>query len=228
MKRKIVLIMALVSVMATVALADSLVGVTTRTGNDTAVWSQLGAPGDPISNPFTATSNGGVGITGSFDGGGNGQVMQEGNNWFGNFAVNDFLVWTNSPGQGPLTLSLSQGVSQIGAQIQADFFGSFTAMIQAFDSNGNLLGSFSEAGNSTGDEDNSAIYIGIQDLTGANIAKVTFSLTDCAQDCNDFAINQLSLTTGGGGGGVPEPASLMLLGSGLVGIANLARRRSRK
>lgn len=225
MKRKIVLILALVSVMGTMALADSLVGVTTRTGNDLAVWSQLGAPESTIPNPFNATSNGGIAITGSFEGG-TGIVAQEGNDWFGNFAVNDFLVYTNN--NGPLSLAFNQGVSQVGAQIQANFFGAFTAMIQAYDANGNLLGSFTEDGNSNGNEDNSAIYIGIQDLTGANIASVTFSLTDCAQNCNDFAINQLSLTTGGGGGGVPEPASLMLLGSGLVGIANLARRRSRK
>ena len=224
MKKTIVLICTLALALVTAAMADTLVGVTARTGNDSADWSQLGNPGDSVSNPFTATSTGGIGITGSFAGSGNGMVMQEGNNWGGNFALNDFVLWTNSPGQGPLTLGFSQGVSQVGAQIQADFFGNFTAQIQAFNGN-TLIGTFTEDGNSTGDEDNSAIYIGIKDLDGANITSIVFSLTNCAQDCADFGINLLSLTTGGPPPNVPEPASLLLLGSGLVGFGGLARRR---
>lgn len=223
MKRTAVLMFILVFAMATATMADTLVGVTTRTGNDSADWSQLGSPETPVPNPFNAMTAGGIAITGSFAGGGNGQVMQEGNDWGGNFALNDYLLWTNSPGQGPLTLSFSKGVSQVGAQIQADFYGSFTAEIAAYNGN-TLLGTFSEAGNSTGDEDNSAIYLGIKDLDGANITSIVISLTDCAQDCADFAINQLSLTTGGGGN-VPEPASLLLLGSGLLSLGGIARRR---
>ncbi|HZU44981.1 MAG TPA: PEP-CTERM sorting domain-containing protein [Terriglobales bacterium] len=230
MKKTLVLVFTLALALVTTAMADTLVGVTTRTGNDSADWSQLGSPGTLVSSPFNATTVGGIGITGSFAGGGNGTVMQEGNNWFGNFAINDFVLWTNTdpnlPGQGPLTLALSKGVSQIGAQIQADFYGAFTAQIQAFSGN-TLLGTFSESGNSTSDEDNSAIYLGIKDLSGANITSIVISLTDCAQNCTDFGINQLSLSTGQVGQ-VPEPGSLMLLGSGLLGLGGFARRRFSK
>ena len=48
-------------------------------------------------------------------------------------------------------------------QIQSDWYGPFTATIEAYDINGHLLHSFSENGVATDNGDNSAILIGLAD-----------------------------------------------------------------
>ena len=134
-------------------------------------------------------------------------------------------MWTNSPGQGPLTFTFDTPVFGVGANIQADFDGSFTALIEAFDRDGNLLESFSEDGNSTGSGDGSAIFIGIRNTFG--IESVTFSLTDATGDVNDFAINQLDIIFPPGDE-IPEPATVLLLGGGFLGLSGMGWKRIRK
>jgi len=221
--KKTLFLMVVALANVTVAKADVMFLVTTRVGSDTVNWTQLGPDNTTIPNLFTATSTGGIGITGSFDGGGVGETSVEGGSWTGNFTIGDALVWTNSPGQGPLSLSLSTGVSQIGAQIQANYIGAFTAQIAAYNG-ATLLGSFTENGSSGNPppEDGSAIYLGIGDATGANITKIVFSLTNAVSDPADFAVNQLSITPGGIAN-VPEPATWLLVGSGLA-LLGVARR----
>jgi len=204
------------------ARADTIVGFTNRTtfdGNDSANWNQLGAT---IPNPFSANSSGGLHITGSFAvSGGTGQVLVQGTSFSGNFANGDFLISTTANGNGPLTLAFSQGIIGAGAQIQADFFGPFTAQLEA--RNGSTsLGSFSEAGISNSAGDNSAIFIGLKDLSGANITSLVFSVPTCAipSTCTDFAINQLSLDTRR----VFEPNSFLLLSSALAFLLVMRRK----
>jgi len=198
---------------ALTANADSLVTIR-PTGTDSVNWSQLGSSYTSIANPFTFTTADGVAGTGSYASG-TGEVRQQNNGWAGNFADGDFLNWTTDVGNGPLTLNFSQGFTQIGAQIQSDYFGAFTAQIC------DVNGCVSEDGNSTSAGDDSAIYIGISSATP--IDSVTFSLTSASYDPNDFAINQVSLD--GGASPVPEPSSLLLFGSGLVGFAGAMRRK---
>ena len=226
-KRMLLVLLAAAMVMAMTSFASAS-GVTCRTGTgclngtDSFDWTtNYGPPFSSIPQDSIANSNGGNTAQVHFAGGANGERRDEANGWGGNFAPGDELLWTGGE-NGPLTFTFGNAVSGVGANIQADFFGAFTALIQAFDANGNLIDSFSEDGNSNSNNDGSAIFIGLANDPG--IKSVTFSLTSCALECGDFAINQLD-TTAGGGGGVPEPASLVLMGSGLFSLAGIARKR---
>jgi hypothetical protein len=211
MRRRIAFLAVGLLTAATFAHAGSITGTATRSGNDSANWGQLGACGTTIPASFSATSTAGVGITGTLAG--DGQVrVQSTCGWGGNFASGDSVLWTE--GNGPLTLAFSKGVLGAGAQIDADLFGAFTAMICA---NGTEF-CFSESGDITGAGDNSSIYIGLLDTT-PGITSITFSLVGGS---TDFAINQLSLTNGVSM--TPEPSSLLLFGTSLLGLAPFRRK----
>jgi hypothetical protein len=199
-------------------------------GTDFFDWTiNYGPPFSPIPNNSTATSSLGVQVTVNFAEGGGGMRVDQGIGWTGNFTPGDELLWTDF--DGPLNLNgFSQTLSGVGANIQTDQFGDFTALIQAFDAGGTLIGSFSENGTSTTSGDGSAIFIGLTNVPG--IAFVTFSVPFCQTGgvggCSaDFAINQLDIVRGAVAPvAAPVPGTLLLLSSGLVIVGYLRRRRS--
>lgn len=181
-------------------------------------WGQLGPEFTTVPTPslWTAT-DGTIGLVGQV-GGADTLRMDQSSGWAGNFTPGDHLIWNQGSGQniGLEPFSLLWG---FGANIQADFYGDFTATVTAYDDLGNALGSFSEAGTSNGNSDGTAIFIGLKD-TDAEIAFATFSVVDISGG-NDFAINTALISTP-----VPEPGSVaMLVGLGFSGGGLLIRKR---
>jgi hypothetical protein len=173
---------------------------TSPAANDSTSWSGLGPDQTPLGATFSATSTGGVAVSGSFAGG-SGLVAVEcpaspSCSWTGSspFTAGETLVWSfnNSTGvgTGPLTLGLGKAVLAGGLDIQADTVPGvgFTAQIQAFNG-ATLLGTE----NATSDSNGDPIFIGAQD-TVPDITKLVFDLTSCTATCdlNDFAVGTLS------------------------------------
>lgn len=210
---------AVVAALSTANASQALSVVTSRSAlgaNDTLNWNSLGSAGTPVSNPFTVSSTGGNTVKGSIPSG-SFQRLDQGYGWAGNFAPNNALLWTQG-NPGPLQLTFSQAVRGVGTQIQANLYGSFTTVIEAFNSGGISLGSFTLPGNSTGSGDNSAIFIGVLS-DNADIAKVLFNV----QGDQDFAINQVSLNSTGG---TPIPTPALLPGLIGLGLGVLRKRKA--
>ena len=142
-------------------------------------------------------------------GAGSFQILQQSNGWAGNFAPGDNLLW--SQGSGPITIAFANPVFGAGAKIMANYYGTFTANLTAYDVSNNSLGTFNLPGLSTSNADNSAIFIGVKDST-ASIAKLTFSVPDT----EDFAVGRLSVAAvPWETDALPVVASTVLFGLGL-------------
>ena len=212
--RKMVMILAaFVTVTFAAAQADLIVLQTAPLGNNTVDWSTTGFAVGHQSHGFLGYSVGGDTATATVAApiGNKGELVQQGNNWNGDFAAGEYAIWTNT--HGPLTVSFGNNYNAVGAYFQPDFYGAFTVTLKVFNGN-TLLGTLTESGNSTVTP-GTALYIGALDQSGPNITKVEFS------DTTNFAVGTMFL-------GVPEPGTLVLLGTGLLGLAGLAHRRMRR
>lgn len=212
------LLACMLMLLSACAYADTFSVVTTRTGNDTIDWGQLGPPFTTLTSPVSWTST--MGATGTASDLATLERRDEGNGWVGIFAPGDHLLWNQDNGN-PIDIHFNTPISLGGAQIQDDFFGVYMGCIQALGSFG-ASPIFCVSGNNTGAEDNSAPFIGIQDLSGGNITDLLFT-TDVGP--NATAINTVSFT---GITGTPEPGTLLLLGSGIFTFAGALRRRFNK
>ena len=146
--------------------------------------------------------------------------MEGAGTFAGNFATGDNLLYTFFT-SGPIVVDFASGQSRVGAQIASNDYGTFNGVIEVYDALNQLLESYSVSGVSSGDGDNSAIFIGVSRAT-ADIYRVVFNITDSTNP--DFAINRLALSSATTA--VPLPAAAWLLLSGLGGLGFFGRRRA--
>jgi hypothetical protein len=217
-----VAVVATISLLYTAPANAALVGVTSLSDLgtvDTFDWGQLGTAYTVLNGSQNVTSTGGATGTVSSEGD-TFEIREQGDGWSGNFTAPDALLWTQNVGPD-ITFSLANPVSGIGAQIQANTFGAFTAQITAYNLIGDILGVFSRDGNSTSNGDGSAIFIGFKD-TNSEIAKLRFELTQVVGSINDFAIGSIYTSNVSA---VPLPTSVLLFGTAILALAALNLRR---
>lgn len=205
---------ALSLLISAVAAAPSTAAVvlldTPFVSNDGISWSRFGPEFSTVSGSITTDRGYGVTL-----GGVTALTVLSGSTYNSGFLPSDTVAAafdaTFTPLSGPIRLDFEFGQRQVGARIQANPFGNFTARIRAFGLGGLLLDSFTVAGANSGNGDGSAPFIGV----GSALTEIYAVEFDIDGDSTAMAIGDVSL--------VPEPSTLVLTVMGAVAL--LRRRR---
>jgi hypothetical protein len=193
------------------------------TWNDSVHWGQLGTDGTTLASSVNATSARGRTVTATTSDSSGLYRLDEGTGWVGNFSPGDSLLTNGTPTYAPLMISFDIPLTGVGANIQRDQGGAFTATISVYSGNV-LLGTFTEDGDSNSLEDGSAIFLGVKNTnpyTDPVITKIVFGLTIESQSVPnaDFAINSVRMSL------LPEPSTILSAALAALGTLVEARRR---
>ena len=184
--------------------------------NDWVNWCQFGCNAAQFPTPQSFSSTGGVtgevGLVSTLQGFYN---LQDGVSWGGGFPNGMGLIYNgasfgNTPTQIAVTFDTS--VFGVGAYIQGNWIGvPYTASIELFDSSFQSLGVYTVDSIA-----NNITFIGA--FGSSPVWAAQFDLID-TNGREDFAIGSVGVSS------VPEPSSVLLLGTSALGLAGYLRRR---
>lgn len=128
---------------------------------------------------------------------------------------------------GPLTIDFAPGVREVGFFAQGFTLDTPQAFAVNVFNGSSLLKSFSVGPDPNADFPGTALFIGARAFGPDLITQMTVSNTELSIDPS-FVIGPLTFSEGTAAAPVPEPASLFLLGTGLLGAGiRLRKRRTR-
>jgi hypothetical protein len=211
--------------------AAQIVGVPTRSGitGTTLDWITHGPDGTVVPSG-TTLGVGGVQLTMTTSGGGPmsredqapcGQDMLD-------FFPCEHLLSTNLvplSGLGPITFTFDRLVSGFGLNVSTHGLGAFAAFLDAY-RGGTFVGStfLSPPGFSHASSDGSAPFIGLLSLGAATDFDMLVLDQTGAAPAGWFAVNGPVFAVRAAPSTVPEPATVVLLGIGLLGLRGLRAR----
>lgn len=168
----------------------------------------------------------------------------------GSFQTGDFTGWTTG-GNFEFTQVVSGPFYVYNGSQDADGFyatmgpvGSDGTLSQSFTTTSGASYTFSFWLAAVGDDpsdfsamwDGTTVYSATDPNTGGAYTLFSFTETGTGHDTITFsfrddpayiALDNVSVTQSGGGGTVPEPSSFLLMGSGVLGLAGVIRRKMR-
>lgn len=173
-------------------------------------WASLGDELTTVTGPFTL---GTATISGASSFG-----IFSGATYNADFKPIDSVLALVDPNLDPLagifSITFASAIQGVGAQVQANQFGTFSGFIRAFNAANLLLGSFAVNGMNGGNGNGSAIFAGVIS-SAVDITRVEFASFGAGA-----AINSVSVD-------VPEPSTWLMLLIGL-GFLTVMQKRAKQ
>jgi hypothetical protein len=172
-------------------------------------WASLGGDLTSVAGPFM--------LDGASVGGSSSFGVFTGDTYNSDFKPTNSVLALVDPNfeslDGIFSITFANAIQGVGAQVQAQQFGSFSGVIRAFNAANLLLGSFAINGMNGGNGTGSAVFAGVIS-SAVDITRIEF-----ASFGSGAAINAVSVD-------VPEPSTWLMLLVGL-GFLTVIRKRAK-